>query len=149
MPVFITLAEACTHLHILNSPQQIPTSDSNGEHITAWLNLVADAVSFWNQNKPTNATPITIYNKELAFNSQQDRDGTLLRRHNAYNATDPLSAETDTELRENQRSWGTVENAAVNSYVVSHHTLYLISAQAPLLFTKAWDDSWFEGTGWS
>ena len=137
MAAITTLAEAYTRLHTLNSPQEIPTGDSDGEDITGWLNLVADVVTFWNQNKPANAAAITIYNKELAFNSQQDRDGTLLRRHNAYNATSPPSPETDAELRENQRSWGTVDNAAVNSYVIANYTFYLVSAQALLLFTKA------------
>jgi len=149
MAAITTPAEAYTRLHTLNSPQEIPTGDSDGEDITGWLNSVADVVTFWNQNKPANAAAITIHNKELAFNSQQDRDGTLLRRHNAYNATSPPSLETDAELRENQRSWGTVDNAAVNSYVIANYTFYLVSAQAPLLFTKAWDDGWFEGTGWS
>jgi hypothetical protein len=103
-----------------------------------------------NGNRPNGSLRISLHLQEIAFNNANNRGQTLLRRHNAHNAAnpDPPEFETVEELRLNEASWGHMGTAGVENYVVGQHTFYLVAAQAPRSFEKAWANGWFHGTGY-
>lgn len=39
--------------------------------------------------------------------------------------------------------------AGVQTYIAANHTFYLVSAQPPRQFARAWADGWFNGSGYT
>ena len=53
--------EAISQLRELLEVINLPTWDSDGDEISAWLELVQEALGFWNNNLPINEFPISLH----------------------------------------------------------------------------------------
>jgi hypothetical protein len=140
---------AISQLHELCEDINLPTWDSDGIEISAWLQLVQEALGFWNNNLPPDEFPITLYGQEIAFDDSRNRYRTLLMRYSTNNTTplDPPRSESQEEIIEKVASWGHTDMAYMDHYIAGHHNFYLSSTQAPRNFEQAWEEGWFNGLG--
>jgi len=143
--------EAISQLHELLETFNLPTWDSDGDEVSAWLQLVQEALGFWNNNLPPNKSPVTLHRQEIAFDDSRNRYHTLLRRYNANNTAFPSSppSESQENFIEKVASWGHMDGAYIDQYLVGHHTFYLSSTQPPSSFEEAWEKGWFKSLGFS